>query len=226
MRTLNRQRANIVFTSLLKLPQTDKYDRDVKRILKPEDVSLQEKIFERDGVLGGVEYEITKVWDARSGHPNQPERKSVRGWCYIGVPLQKIISLFNSSSSSSPRHFPSPPVSDLTKLFELYKNDGYIMMCDSVPAPDTSYYVVIKEGAGNKQLLKGWFHALCHVHYWAVGRMEGEGLVEGLERTKENIEEMLEKDDIFGQLVNAGWDTETGALETRSGTRVRMLIGK
>lgn len=95
-------------------------------------------------------------------------------------------------------------------------------MCDSVPAPDTSCYIVIKEGAGNKEMLKGWFHALYHVHSWAEGREEGESLVEGLERTKQVVERILLSHDVYKQLERAGWDIETGALETRSGTRVRM----
>jgi len=48
MRSLNRQRANIVFSHLLA------YDK----VLAPQDVSRRERIFERDGVLRGVHDQV------------------------------------------------------------------------------------------------------------------------------------------------------------------------
>ncbi|KAF2441804.1 DUF647-domain-containing protein [Karstenula rhodostoma CBS 690.94] len=62
MRSLNRQRANIVLSSLV-------HDG---RILSPAEVSARERIFERDGALRWVD-------------------GSVLGHCRIGVPLEKML---------------------------------------------------------------------------------------------------------------------------------------
>src|ERR1700753_1137715 len=57
MQTLNRQRANLVFSSLLEQIASDKTtNRGAKTLPRlvyptPEEVRLQERVFERDGVL-------------------------------------------------------------------------------------------------------------------------------------------------------------------------------
>src|ERR1700709_2496622 len=50
MRTLNRQRANLVFSALLEDHYTVGKEH-VKPFPTPEQISIQERVFERDGVL-------------------------------------------------------------------------------------------------------------------------------------------------------------------------------
>ncbi|EFW20052.1 hypothetical protein CPSG_03227 [Coccidioides posadasii str. Silveira] len=70
MTSLNRQRANIVFSTLF----------DENRVLTPKQASKQERVFERDGVLR---------WKASS---------DTLGFCQIGVPFKDVIDHISSSS--------------------------------------------------------------------------------------------------------------------------------
>lgn len=65
MRCLNRQRANLVFSSIF----------EHEEVLSPSDVSKRERVFERDGVLRWANDEIV-------------------GYCRIGVSLHTLLSLF------------------------------------------------------------------------------------------------------------------------------------
>lgn len=71
MDTLNRQRANIVFSTLL----------DSNKILTPESVSRRERVFERDGVLR---------WGTQ-----------LIGRAKIGVCLQTLLTSFGSAHSTT-----------------------------------------------------------------------------------------------------------------------------
>ncbi|CAG8955628.1 hypothetical protein HYFRA_00009582 [Hymenoscyphus fraxineus] len=204
MRTLNRQRANLVFSSYLHAVK----NKDVGlKLLTPEEVSHQERIFEKDGVLRSSDFRLG--------------RNDIRGHCSIGVPLQKILSLFNRRVLHV-EIAPSPRLSEFPALLDVYKNEGYIMMCSIIAGMRPAYYIVVKEGAENRDLLKGWLHALYHTTLWTVGRKEGESVIEGLERTRREVEGLLETYNVFEELERVGWDINTGALETRSGTRVRI----
>src|ERR1700709_848660 len=51
MRTLNRQRANLVFSTFLEDSKSIHKEQSLKALPTPEEISLRERIFERDGVL-------------------------------------------------------------------------------------------------------------------------------------------------------------------------------
>jgi hypothetical protein len=72
MRSLNRQRANIVFSHMLA------YDK----VLTPQDVSRCERIFERDGVLRGLHDQVI-------------------GYGRIGVSLQQLVGAPSKGSRST-----------------------------------------------------------------------------------------------------------------------------
>lgn len=74
MDTLNRQRANIVFSTLL----------DSNKVLTPENISKRERIFERDGILR---------WGAQS-----------IGWAKIGVSLQTILAALGPAHGITDSH--------------------------------------------------------------------------------------------------------------------------
>jgi hypothetical protein len=212
MRTLNRQRANIVFSRLfLDLSNRDGIEEVGKtsttplRILTPQEVSIQERIFERDGIL-------------RSSF----HRKKGVGYCEIGVSLKDILKLFDQTPSG-PGKSTSPPISDFHKLLDIYKDDDYIMMWDQGSLREQRFLIAIKEGAGNQALLSAWMHALYHAEWWDHDRPDGETRIETLQRIKLFVQQMQERYSLFEELRKAGWDIETGALETKSGTRMKIL---
>ena len=210
MRTLNRQRANIVFSRCFQACHHIRFSRSKEhtsetllKIPTPQEVSLAERVFERDGILR-----------------HQWEKKGF-GFCKIGVSLQEILALFDQPSQLS-GHPTSPPISDFDKLLDIYKDDEYIMMWDQTPFRGQKLLIAIKEGAGNRALLSAWMHALYHADWWALERSEGETLIETLQRTKNYVQMVSERYNLFEELQKAGWDIDTGALETRSGTRIKI----
>lgn len=97
MRSLNRQRANIVFSHLLA------YDK----VLSPQDVSRRERIFERDGVIRGSHGQVI-------------------GYCRIGVSLQQLMKAMSrgprTTTGSVTLHG-----NELARLVEIYKSETYIL---------------------------------------------------------------------------------------------------
>jgi hypothetical protein len=211
MRTLNRQRANILFSRLffdldhrLVINGTTQTNIPPLTILNPQEVSIQERIFERDGIL--------RHW---------PFKKGI-GYCEIGVSLKDILKLFDQTSAG-PANPSSPPISDFYKLLEIYQDDEYIMMWNQGPLEEQRFLIAVKEGAGNHTLLSAWMHALYHAEWWSLHRPEGETLIEALQRTKLYLQQVQERYNLFEELQKAGWDIDTGALETKSGTRLKIL---
>ena len=160
MRTLNRQRANLAF-SLFLSSQTSGIPR--KSFPTPDEVSLMERIFERDGVLR---------WKGAE----------VLGYCEIGVSMSRIIASCGSEI-------------DILKLLEQLGKDGYIVSLDK---GSNTYLVSLGSSSNTITQLHAWMTALC--------------LASGSKKL--GIKELEEG------LKSSGWDVETGALETRSGTRL------
>ncbi|KAL1968860.1 hypothetical protein VTN77DRAFT_1221 [Rasamsonia byssochlamydoides] len=124
MTSLNRQRANIVFSTLLSSdPKLDlverqfrheeeddkneKRDRDstistsgstkpCRRVLRPDEVASLERIFERDGVLRWIS-------SSSSETPQQSwwSTSAKLGYCRIGVSLRELLSLLQEPPPSS-----------------------------------------------------------------------------------------------------------------------------
>ncbi|KAI9716001.1 MAG: hypothetical protein M1812_005635 [Candelaria pacifica] len=100
MHTLNRQRANIVFTTL--------FEKDI--ILTPEEVSTQERIFEYDGVLRSYSGEII-------------------GKFQIGVELKILLSILGGETHEQTGAIRSLGL-DLTRLFKIFQHEEYILSYD------------------------------------------------------------------------------------------------
>lgn len=202
MRTLNRQRANLLFSNAMEGMGAFFKERRPLPILTPEEVSVQERIFERDEVLR---------WKGGK----------VLGYCRIGVGLRSILSLFSDQNNASGSYSDSAST-EFEKLLELYQHDDYIMYFDE---PRKTCLIVLKDGSTIITHLKAWAHAL-----WTVSKTrDGEETMAFLERTKGLVDEMFKGNGTVGfeeQLRDAGWDVETGALETRSGTRIRIEDNK
>jgi hypothetical protein len=208
MQTLNRQRANLVFSTLLEQLHIDEanYNNDKKvsreELLQfvcptPEEVRLQEKVFERDGVLR---------W-----------KGEILGNCRLGVDLKTVLNCFSHSDSVTGSHSGSQLL-EFSKLLEVFKNCGYIVWYDQLRR---TFLVVLEEGASAITMLKAWMFALQFAKY---GKLRGGGsLIEALEDMRSYLARV--EDEII-QSVGKKWDLEVSAMETQSGTRIRMTKKK
>jgi hypothetical protein len=210
MRTLNRQRANLVFSTVFetvyekihaaKEQPTSNAELLSIRIPSPEEVSARERIFEKDGVLR---------W--KGGKPI--------GYCRIGVDVRTVLDLFGKPNRSSGSYSGAQSV-EFSKLLDIYKDDGYIMWYDE---PWRTFLIVVKDTAQTTTHLQAWMHALYHAEASGVGRLQDEETVmDALASTKTYVGKVLDRFAIFEELQNTGWDIETGALETKSGTRIKL----
>jgi hypothetical protein len=257
MRTLNRQRANFVYSqylnslspkALTNIPGIAKPPGRNTRmgaynspIPTPESVSPQERVFERDGVLR---------WQglATIGH------------CTVGVPFRAILDITSSPNSTTGSYKYSKVGNSLTiaALLSLYDKESYIL--HFVPSNSSSpssfnlltpfsawtsgprFYAVFKATATTETQLKAWFQAFtcAWLLYSQLKNGGNESQIQdqddsvraGANRNRNSDAlSMLQQSLQFTNthwptlragLVDAGWDIEIGALETRSGVRVSL----
>ena len=100
MRTLNRQRANLVFSSIL---QTE-------RCLTPQQVSAKERIFEIDGVLRGDDTKVV-------------------GHCQIGSPLSSLLEHTTAVRHTTTGSFIDVGV-DMSQLLQMFAEEKYVLWYD------------------------------------------------------------------------------------------------
>ncbi len=189
MQSLNRQRANIVLSNFF----------DGKGILTPEVVSIQERIFEWDGVLR---------W--RGSAPFAKAR--------IGVPLQDILNLL------APTHHVTGAIRDgksvLKTLIRLHKDEDFLVWYDGL---QQTACIILKEGASPRAHLKAWALGLCAAHRFeneAATSATADKVLQLIESTLQDISNQW--DDYLEQMTDAGWDVDMANLETVSGTRVGL----
>lgn len=200
MRTLNRQRANIVFANLIA------YDK----VLTPAEVSEKERVFEWDGVL-------RDVTDRILGH------------CRVGVTMAELLDQLGSGHDTTG----SKQVKEktLSALLDIYGGTD----CQHLNWLDTSsrqVWIVLKKGCTTSGQLEAWYNGLYAMHM--IYRREEVNARKLVELEPTEIERSLSVltatkgriDSVFAgtceRLERAGWDLETAALETRSGTRIDM----
>lgn len=188
MHTLNRQRANIVLSNFL---ADDK-------VLTPQEVSRQERIFELDGVLR---------WKAESRI----------GQARIGVTLTSLATRHSVTGSIR--------ALDMTTLADVYDHEEYLMWYE---AASRTAYIVLKEGASSTSQLKAWTQALLIAHRHAAIQATSGALDEIttsrlIEATLQDLTSRW--NGCLERLKKAGWDTEVANLETTSGTRIKIHAG-
>lgn len=197
MQTLNRQRATLVYHHLLR-----------GRVPTPQDISKEERIFERDGVLRDSE-----------GHH--------RGHCTIGISFDELLR------TVAPQHGKTKSTQLATnllpKLLDLYRDRTYVLWCTTT-SDHVDAQVVIKKPATSKDLLTAWWQAAELANVVAVKKASSEvqaaeeiadwseSQAEDLEKTMESASKMLEKHQ--EALTKAGWDLDAGALETTTNSRL------
>ena len=191
MHTINRQRANILFSAFM----------DHDKVLNPEQVSGQERIFEWDGVLR---------WKGSTAFAK----------ARIGVSLQTLLS------SMAPLHASTGSTSDpnwrLTKLFEAFAREQYLLWYE---VRCRVAYIVLKSEATPSDSLKAWTQALVVAHRLDINHQYATGarddqIFEILETTL--VDHSKQWEHLIERLVTAGWDVDVSNLETVSGTRIHV----
>ncbi|KAL8645136.1 MAG: hypothetical protein Q9210_006876 [Variospora velana] len=189
MRSLNRQRANLVFSTFL----------DQNKVLTPKEVSLQERIFERDGVLrwrGSGAFAAAK----------------------IGFPLWHLLA------SLAPAHEMTGSIRDreakVMRLVSLYSEEDFLVWYD---APQRLGHITLKEGAGAKSQLKAWTLLLWIAHRHRTADATSAGFEPRLDLHRTALQELTSRWlECLDRLETAGWDLDIASLETTPGSRVRL----
>ncbi|EFQ98686.1 DUF647 domain-containing protein [Nannizzia gypsea CBS 118893] len=216
MTTLNRQRANIVFSYL--------FEDD--RVLTPAQASEEERIFETDGVLR---------WKAKA--------TGTLGICQIGVSLEQLLLLLpeqvNTNAQGSSQKPDTTMVgasTGLSALLELFKEEEYILYFS--PAARRGA-IVLKAGATPQAQLKAWSHALLVSRHLAReehdtaacinekqgGQGELSPPVSILSILRDTLREHTRTFvDRVKRLEHAGWQTDIASLETKPGRRVHVSV--
>jgi hypothetical protein len=212
MTSLNRQRANIVFSTLLEsdpdmdmeslrsgqVPKT-KQDTNTTswKILTPAQVAQKERIFHRDGAL---------QWKT-------PSQTQDLGTAEIGVSLASFFtSQTPASKVSLQTHLPIPT------LTTLFASESYLLY----PTPrGTKRHVsiLLKSNSTVHTQQKAWTHALLAARVLPSTATTAE-IVSVLANTLSFLNTRFSQ--YTHALSEAGWNTSLPALETRSGRRVTL----
>ncbi|KAF1939737.1 DUF647-domain-containing protein [Clathrospora elynae] len=198
MRCLNRQRANIVFSSILQHAA----------ILGPDDVSKRERVFERDGVLRWINDEIL-------------------GYCRIGVSLQEMLGRIGSRhTQTGSLDLRGVNMSELLDVFadEAYilwpacssDYEALIVLkhgCTPVDQLKSWAHALLLARRQRGHSLRG------KPHDDDASELKNR-LIAELRQTLEDTRDVFEK--YVGGLKDKGWDLDVAALETRTGTRAQI----
>ncbi|KAJ5748109.1 uncharacterized protein N7511_009805 [Penicillium nucicola] len=159
MTSLNRQRANIAFSTLLdsdttlahtlnltSIPNSKSTNESQLRIFTPADVAHHERIFHRDGAL---------QWTSHSSTSTSTDHL---GSAQIGLPLSSFFGISTNGIKTT------IPVHQLTTLFS---KESYILhLKPSIPLASSSRKrkwnasILLKQNCSITDQLKAWTHAL------------------------------------------------------------------
>jgi hypothetical protein len=168
------------------------------RVPEPDDISFRERIFEEDGVLR---------WDGME----------VLGHCEIGVSLRRILDLVAMPTTNT-TSYTAIISKGVEKLIDIFDSEEYILWYDE---QRNRFLICLKRNSTTETQLHAWMHALFMAMQIQSGTVSGT-VVDTIASTKEEFQLWMQKHKVLENLEKAGWDLKTAALETRSGTRIRM----
>lgn len=206
MRTLNRQRANLVISDFVSNINAEKTRFNLPT---PKDISRKERIFERDGAIRHIQ-------------------GVVLGYCKVGVSLREILSSISSSPTVS-GSYKEETSSIITSLFKIYKNQGYVMWYSR---RQNTFLVILKENTAPSVQLDAWFHAVWALSVSsspAVGNSTNgsdQDILKWIEDSLRDSSLCKEKANLYEELRNKGWDLDTAAMEVRAGSRLVVSGGE
>ena len=201
MRSLNRQRANIAFSSLL----------TADKALTPSEISKQETIFERHG--GAVFRWNCGPVVARSK---------------FGASIIDILSALAIKGNHVKTGAMNLDEVLLSTLMDLFRSEDYILWCQTprqAKSSATVIMVVLKEGATAQSQIRAWYHGLLLARHiceldgvaWQQDLMFG-SVSRTLAQTSRTFDAHAKR------LTEAGWDLSIPVLETSSGSRIRLNV--
>ena len=192
MRTLNRQRANIVFSAFMA----------GEKVLTPEEAAEQEFIFEKDGILR---------WQGTEN----------LGTCQIGVALRDVLQGVGgcvASQTGSFKYLPMP----LSSLLDIFSTEDYILWFNPVTekalivlkdgATTTSQ---LKAWSHALRVARVYSETAARKI-----DLDPQAIVRTLEDTRRTHNKTFGR--FIKQLEDAHWNTSTAVLETRPGRRIRV----
>ncbi|MCJ1398317.1 hypothetical protein MMC11_001515 [Xylographa trunciseda] len=176
---------------------------DQKQALTPDEVSVQERIFERDGVL---RWRGTRII----------------GKARIGVSLRSVIGLLGQ------RHSATDSVQglsiDLERLMNIFHDEEYLLWYER---SHRLAMIVLKSEASPQSQLKAWAHALLvaqrHASEDTRSARSRSMDEETLQRLQETLSDMsIRWKQSLVAMEESGWDLNTACLETTSSSRIRL----
>jgi len=199
MRSLSRQRATLVYHHLIR-----------NHVPTPKEISHEERIFERDGVLRDV------------GGTN-------RGHCVVGASLQDLLrsdAVANHSTGAMTLRNGL-----LQRIVDIYSDQGYILW-PATQSVKADLRIALKKEATPKDILIAWWQA-CAMASGPIGgyspskslrEMEDEeaSMILRLQDSARQAKDLLREHE--ESLTSAGWELGTAALETRTSTRISVAI--
>lgn len=198
MRSLNRQRANIAFSSIL---STD-------RVLNPSEVAERESIFE---VHGGA----VVRWNSGP----------VLAYSKFGVSIHELLSALTRDEAYRSTGAMNLEGVSLSTLMKLFSEEEYILWCRNKAHSGSSgplIMVVLKEGATARSQLRAWYHGLLlsrAVHDFG-GAQNQETMLGRITWTLAQTSKTF--DAYAKRLTKVGWDLSIPVLETSSGSRITL----
>ncbi|KAE9968361.1 hypothetical protein EG328_007633 [Venturia inaequalis] len=203
LRTINRQRANILLSTLT----------ETGKVLTPQDVAAKETIFESRG---------GSVFRWQSG--------SVLGHCDFGVSLSSLLGCLQQIHSNSTTKSVNLPGIDLATITKLFRDEQYLLWCQpctpswhsSSRTPQIKVLIVLKQGISPESQLKAWYHGLLLSRLLST-HLPGSKVTDDhlLEHVTTSLHLSNKSFNSFARrLKTAGWELGVPALETRLGSRV------
>ena len=207
MTSLNRQRANILFSHLLASGV----------VLSPGEVAEREKVFEEDGVL--------RWTDGRK-----------LGWAKIGVSLGTLLDKMGTKDRKTGSVKITSGEDDLLKELEWQccMRDNYASWWDQ---RESTAYISLGERCEPWQQLRAWMQALVVAATTKGITMQGtpqiseeQVVLDGVMNVDTIVKNAQKQTEMIWQLYvvqlkRKGWDLDTAVLETRPGTRLSLLKG-
>jgi hypothetical protein len=209
MTSLNRQRANIAFSTLFSSDERlnshltptredePKHPIPIKNptILTPAQVSEQEHIFHRDGAL---------QWTQFSTSPTTHHLGSAQ----IGVSMSTFLHGCNTQL--------------LEALVTLFADEKYILHLSpstTVPCRKWDAVILLKRGCSVTSQLKAWAHALLAARILGLQGPSAEALP-SIQQSLHLLNTESRFEGYLSGLRGAGWNLDIAALETRGGRRI------
>jgi hypothetical protein len=192
MRTLNRQRANIVFSALMA----------EEKVLTPEEAAKREFVFEKEGTLR---------WRGTEA----------LGTCQIGLALRDMLQGIGGHVAPQTGSFKHLSIS-LSSLVDIFVDEDYILWFNAgtenaVVALKDQATTTSQLKAWSHALRVA---RACYEAKMRKINLDSQAIVKMLGDTQRTNSKIFDRH--LKQLEDAGWNTSTAALETRPGRRIRV----